>query len=141
MRAVIPEILALLGNASGGKLRPTPEVAATWAALLAGYPDDALRRAAAAVAVQVHYGPPTVGHIVEQLEGKVVRVHVPVTDVWGRAILRDDGSPICQVEERRVWPDGREAPLALPGHREPGPVLERGVREADFAGEAGRLLA
>lgn len=139
MRSVIPEILALLENATGGKLRVTREVAATWAALLERFSDADIRKAAAHVATQVHFGPPTVGHIVEAIEGKIVRSRVPVTDLWNRTILREDGTPTYALEERRIFPDGRSEPAELPGYR-PNLEIDSGPSAVDFDSGLSGLL-
>lgn len=106
MRPVIPEILSVLANST--ILRPSTEMTVVWEGLLAGYSDEALRRAAALVARQVHYGPPTVGHIVEAIEGKVEKRQIPVTDNYNRKILRESGGYVTETVLVRVWPDGRE---------------------------------
>lgn len=104
-RPVIPEILSLLANACS-TLKPTPEMAAVWDSLLAKYPDDSIRKAAVHVAKQVHFGAPTVGHIVEAIEGKLTKVRVQLTDLYGRGILREDGTPAFEMQEVRMLPDG-----------------------------------
>lgn len=127
MRTVIPEILSLLGNATG-LFRPTPEMARVWEPLLARFSDSELREAAVAVAQRTHYGAPGVGHIVEQIEGRVEHVKVPVTDHWLRVVLRPDGTPVYRVEQRRVYPDGRTEPMQLPPRALPNAVWHEGAK-------------
>ena len=117
MRTVIPEILSVLANASGA-LKPNAEMIRVWDGLLARFTDAQLRAAAAAVAQRTHYGAPTVGSIVEQIEGRIETVRVPVTDHWNRVVLHENGDPRTEAKQMRVFPDGRREPLALPAHAE-----------------------
>lgn len=108
---------------------PTAQTVAAWSIVLERYSDDQIEQAGVVVARTHTYGPPATSHVVEAIEGKIGKVRRPITDLWNRAILREDGTPAFELEEVRQLPDGsrRQLPEAEPFRNEQiGPTGKRG---------------
>lgn len=96
-------------------LNVEPATIAAWEAVLGRHPTDLLLKAAKWVARTHRYGAPCPAHLMEYLEGRIESTRVPVTDLYNRVVLDGPGgAPRYEVQQLRVFPDGRSEPCTLP---------------------------
>lgn len=132
MTSPVAEALAYVA-AAYSTFKLTDAVAMVWDDLLGHYPRETLIPAVRGACRTHTFGAPAPSHVIEQIEGRIETVRVPVM-VWptGPQIFDDtgkpvygpepakhaDGTPLMRSEQRRVFPDGRTEPLALPKHED-----------------------
>ena len=85
-------------------LKPTPSMARAWEVVLGEYSEEKLMAAARKLGRVHAHGAPSVSHVVEAIEGKLIRRAVAARDCWDRVILQSSGgSPaISHYEVVRV---------------------------------------
>lgn len=106
MRDSTIALLKLLSAAFPG-FRLERAAAEVWDAHLEKYTPEQLARAGQSVMMNHAHGNPSLAVMVQAIEGRVVNVQVPETDLWNRVILDGPGGrPRTKTVPMRVGLDG-----------------------------------
>jgi hypothetical protein len=122
---VIVSLLAEIANCDP-RFKPTAEMAYTWSRVLRRFTDEQLQEGVDRLVMTEGYGPPTVGRLVQMIEGVERVVRVRVRDLYNHYRLNPDQSHVTEAVTVRWFPDGREEPVKLPPHRDASPLLGGG---------------
>ncbi len=120
-RKAVVKLVMRLGELFPG-FNPTADTVDEWDAEVGHYSDAQLAAAGRMVARTHTFGPPSVAHIIQAIEGKVETVKEFNLDF---GLLSENGRPALVSRQVRVFPDGRQEPLRIEARRKFLPEDER----------------